>query len=68
MKYLKSPDLWKKYIYDDVDNFNKNINELQSMNFQINQINYLYEALGKDIEKDYFEDVIKYIKRFIIFT
>ena len=61
MKYLKSPDFWKKGIYND-DNFNKNINELKSMNFKVNQIVYLYETLGKDIEKNFFEDVISHIK------
>jgi hypothetical protein len=61
MKYLKSPDFWTKDIYSD-DNFNKNINEFKSMNFKINQIVYLYETLGKDIEKNFFEDVIRRIK------
>ena len=61
MKYLKSPDFWTKDIYSD-DNFNKNINELKSMNFKVNQIVYLYETLGKDIEKNFFEDVIRRIK------
>ena len=61
MKYLKSPDFWTKDILND-DKFNKNFNELKSMNFKINQIIYLYEALGKDIEKNFFEDVIRKIK------
>jgi hypothetical protein len=60
MKYLKSPDFWKKGIYND-DNFSKNINELKSMNFKVNQIVYLYETLGKDIEKNFFEDEIRLI-------
>ena len=63
IKYLRSPDLWKKDVYNDIDNFNKNLNELKSMNFKINQISFLYETLGKDIEKNYFDDVIKQIKR-----
>ena len=63
IKYLTSPDLWKKDIYSDVDNFNKNLNELKEMNIKINQINSLYEALGKDIEKNYFDDVIEMIKK-----
>ena len=33
------------------------------MNIKINQINSLYEALGKDIEKNYFDDVIEMIKK-----
>ena len=32
------------------------------MNFQINQINSLYDLLGKDIAKNYFDDVIEKIK------
>ena len=63
IKYLTPPDLWKKDIYSDVDNFNKNLNELKEMNIKINQINSLYEALGKDIEKNYFDDVIEMIKK-----
>jgi len=62
IKYLTPPDLWKKDIYSDVDNFNKNLNELKSMNLKINQIYFLYDALGKDIEKNYFDDVIEKIK------
>jgi len=62
IKYLTAPDLWKKDIYDDTDNFNRNLNELKSMNFQINQINSLYDLLGKDIAKNYFDDVIEKIK------
>ncbi len=62
MKYLTPPDLWKKDIYNDTDNFNKDLNELKSKNFKINQISSLYDALGKDIEKNYFDDVIEKIK------
>ena len=35
----------------------KNLNELKSMNIQINQIISVYENLGKDIEKNFFDDV-----------
>lgn len=57
--YLKASDLWNKDIYEDQD-FNKNINELILINAPINQIISLYEYLGKDIENDYFEDIIQH--------
>ena len=56
VNYLKASDLWEKKIYDNED-FDKNLNELKSINAQINQTISLYEALGKDIENDFFEDV-----------
>ena len=62
MKYLKSSDFWKKEIYNDVDKFNKNINEFKSMNFKINNIISIYEILAKNIENNNFEDVIRFIK------
>jgi hypothetical protein len=62
MKYLKSSDFWKKEIYNDVDKFNKNINEFKSMNFKINNIISIYEILSKNIENNNFEDVIRFIK------
>ena len=61
LNYLKAPDLWNKEIYED-QNFNKNLNELKSINAPINQIISLYECLGKDIEDNYFEDIKKEIK------
>jgi hypothetical protein len=61
VNYLKAPDLWNKEIYED-QNFNKNLNELKSINAPINQIISLYECLGKDIEDNYFEDIKKEIK------
>jgi hypothetical protein len=61
LNYLKAPDLWSKEIYED-QNFNKNLNELKSINAPINQIISLYECLGKDIEDNYFEDIKKEIK------
>ena len=63
MKYLTSPDLWKKDVYNDTDQFNKNLNELKSMNFKINQIFYLYETLSKDLGKNDFADVIEAIEK-----
>ena len=54
VNYLKAPDFWKK----DIDEMLlKNLNELKSMNIQINQIISVYENLGKDIEKNFFDDV-----------
>ena len=62
LNYLKIPDLWPKYIYNN-KNFIKNINELISLcNIHINQALALYEFLGKDIDDKYFEDVIQKIK------
>ena len=37
VNYLRSSDLWKSDIYDNED-FNKNLNELKSINTQINQL------------------------------
>ena len=39
------------------------MNELKSFNVQINQIICLYEALCKDIEDNFFDDVVKEIKK-----
>jgi hypothetical protein len=63
VKYLYSPDLWKKVIYDDADNLNKNLSDLKLMNIKINQIKSLYETLGKDIENNYFDEVKKIIEK-----
>jgi len=62
VNYLKSSDLWRSEIYDS-DDFNKNINELKSINAQVNQILYLYEALGKDIEPNFTLDVTEQIEK-----
>ena len=62
VNYLKSSDLWKKDIYDNED-FNKNLNELKLINAQINQITSLYEALGKDIEDNFCDDVKEQIEK-----
>ena len=60
VNYLKAPDLWNKETFED-QNFGKNLIELKSINAPINQIISLYECLGKDIENNYFEDIIKEI-------
>ena len=62
INYLKTPDLWNKDIYDDDKNFYLNLNELKSINVQINQIIPLYKHLGKDIEDNFFDDVKKMLK------
>ena len=55
IKYLLSEDLWDEKVYID-DKFNENLNGIKSKNLKINQIYYIYENLGKDIEKNFFED------------
>ena len=61
VNYLKASDLWSSEIYEN-DDFNKNLNELKLFNAQINQIISLYEALGKDIESNFTDDVINQIE------
>ena len=61
INYLKAPDLWNKEI-DDKQTFYSNLNELKSINAQINQIIPLYELLGKDIEDNFFDEVKKMLK------
>ena len=56
VNYLRASDLWSNDIYDH-ENFNGNLNELKLINAQISQIISLYEALGKDIEDNFFNDV-----------
>ena len=51
--YLKARDLWDMNIYND-DKFNENINKLQNINFQINQILWLYNYLINNKEDDFF--------------
>ena len=62
MNYLKSVDLWDKNIYENGD-FNSNLNNLKLLNVHINQIIYLYDSLGRDIEDNYFDDVKKQIEK-----
>ena len=61
INYLKAPDLWNKDI-DDMQTFYLNLNELKSINAQINQIISLYEFLGKDIEDNFFDEVKKMLR------
>ena len=56
MNYLKESDFWKKTIYVN-ENFNSNLNELTLINAQINQIIFLYDVLGRDIEDNFLDDV-----------
>ena len=61
INYLKSEDLWKSGIYNS-DKFNNNLDEFKLMNIHINQIIPLYDALGKDLENNFFDDVKRQIK------
>ena len=61
INYLNAPDLWDKNIYDNPD-FIINLNQLKLINAHINQIIDLYDKLGKDIEDDFCNDVIKQIE------
>ena len=60
VNYLKSTDLWKYDINDDA--FLNDLNEFKLLNIHINQINILYDYLGKDIDDNYFDDVEQKIK------
>jgi hypothetical protein len=60
INYFKNSELWDKDLYDN-PNFNKNLNEIKSWNIQISQVISLYEHLGKDFDKNYFNDVIERI-------
>jgi len=62
INYLKSVDLWDKNIYENND-FNSDLNKLKLINAHINQIIYLYDNLGKDIEDNFFDDVKKQIEQ-----
>ena len=62
INYLKAPDLWDKNIYDN-QYFNANLNKLKLINAHINQIIYLYDKLGKDIEDNFCDDVEKQIEK-----
>jgi len=56
VNYLKASDLWSNDIYSNND-FDKYLNELKLINASISQILGLYEALGKDIEDNFYDDV-----------
>ena len=62
INYLKAPDLWDKALYENED-FNSNLNKLKLINAHINQIIYLYDILGKDIEDNFCDDVKKQIEK-----
>ena len=61
INYLNSDDLWKSGIYNS-DEFYKNLDEFKLMNIHINQIIPFYDALGKDLENNFFDDVKRRIK------
>jgi len=62
INYLKASDFWSNDVYEN-DDFNKNLNELKSINAQVSQIINLYEYLGRDIEPNFVEEVIKQIEK-----
>ena len=61
MNELNIEDLWDKAVFKD-KNFKSECIEIKKFSVQINQILYLYELLGGDIEKDYFADVLSQIE------
>ena len=62
INYLKASDFWSNDIYEN-DDFNKNLNELKTINVPVSQILYLYEYLGRDIESNFSEDVMEQIEK-----
>ena len=62
INYLKAADLWDKNIFDNKD-FNNNLNEFKLINAHVNQIVDLYDKIEGDIEKNYFDNVIKQIEQ-----
>ena len=65
INYLQSPDYWKTEVYEN-KNFIENLKELKQMNIPINQVFSLYEFLGGDIDKYFFNDVENIIFKYII--
>ena len=61
INYLKAPDLWPRDIYKNPE-FDKTINDLRLINGKICQIISFYDALGKDIKDDEFDDIKKTIE------
>ena len=62
INYLKAVDLWEKDICEN-EGFIKNLNELKLIGAQIKHSISLYEYLGKDIDKKFFDDVKEKIKQ-----
>ena len=62
VNYFDIPDIWDKSIYNN-ENFKKELDNLKKINVKINQIVYLYDFLGDNINDDYFQDVKKVIKK-----
>ena len=62
VNYLDIPDIWDKSIYNN-ENFKKELDNLKKINVKINQIIYLYDFLGDNINNDYFKDVKKVIDK-----
>jgi hypothetical protein len=62
VNYFDIPDIWDKSIYNN-ENFKKELDNLKKINVKINQIVYLYDFLGDNINDDYFQDVKKVIEK-----
>ena len=62
VNYLDIPDLWDKAISGKGD-FHKELNDLKDLNIKLNQVIYLYDFLGEDIDEKFFEDVVKLLKK-----
>ena len=61
VNYLRASDLWNYNI--NSSDFNKNLNELKSINVRVNQVIELYDILGRDIEENFRDDVIRQIEK-----
>ena len=59
--YLNVADLWDKGIYNDTNNFNSDLAELEKSNIPINKIIWLYDFL---VEGEKEEDPEKEIKEY----
>ncbi len=62
VNYFDIPDLWDKAISGKGD-FHKELNDLKELNIKLNQVIYLYDFLGEDINENFFEDVEKLLKK-----
>ena len=62
VNYFDIPDIWDKSIYNN-ENFKKELDNMKKINVKINQIVYLYDFLGDNINDDYFQDVKKVIEK-----
>ena len=56
INYLDIPDIWHKNIYEN-KHFHEELEDLKRLNIKMNQIIFLYDYLGDDINDDYFKDI-----------